>query len=338
MINFFIFTLAVLFLGIGGGAQAQGLDRATAGRFINEMVGRHGFDRAALRALFDRVKLSPQVLAAISRPAESKPWYKYRPIFVTPASARAGATFWHHNSRLLAQAERRYGVPAQVILAILGVETFYGRNTGNYRVADALATLAFYYPPRARFFRAELEELLLLSREQLLDPLSLQGSYAGAMGLPQFIPSSYRRYAVDFDGDGFIDIWNNAGDAIASVANYLKTHGWESEQPVAVRARITGSGYAKFLDKKLEPSIDLMRFKQAGITPESEIDGNPRAALVALETKTGYEYWLGLKNFYVITRYNHSPLYAMAVYQLSEAIRESYQGQAASYVRKPANP
>lgn len=336
--NLFVITVAILALVIGEWAHAQGLQQAAVDRFINEMAGQHGFDRTALRALFDRVNLSPEVLSAISRPVESKPWYKYRPIFVTSARTHAGSTFWRHNSRLLEQAERRYGVPSQVILAILGVETFYGRHMGNHRVADALATLAFHYPPRARFFRGELEQLLLLSREQQLDPLSLRGSYAGAMGLPQFISSSYRHYGVDFDGDGVIDLWNNTGDAIASVANYLKSHGWEVEQPVAVRAHITSRAYARFLDKRLEPSVDIRTLKQAGIIPESGIDGNPLAVLIPLETETGYEYWLGLKNFYVITRYNRSPLYAMAVYQLSEAILESYEGHAASHVRKSAKP
>jgi membrane-bound lytic murein transglycosylase B len=339
MIRSFIFTVTILSVS-SGCVGAEGLNRTTVDPFIDELVGRHGFDQGALRSLFDKVERLPSVLAAISRPAESKPWYQYRPIFVTPSRAQAGAALWRKHSQLLAQVEKRYEVPAEVILAIIGVETFYGRQSGNYRVLDALATLAFHYPPRALFFRSELEHLLLLSREQHLDPRAIQGSYAGAMGLPQFIPSSYRRYAVDFDGDRLTDLWHNPGDAMASVANYLKIHGWETGRPVAIRTQIGGWGYAQFLDGKLEPKIELTRLKQAGITPVTEIQGNPLVALIALETETGgYEYWLGLKNFYVITRYNRSPLYAMAVYQLAQAIRDRYREEySASYARKHTLP
>ena len=208
--------------------------------FITEMSQRHGFNRAQLDAWFKAARVRSDVIAAISRPAESKPWYEYRPIFLQPTRIEGGAVFWNENAKVLQHAEEVYGVSPQIIVAILGVETRYGRHQGNYRVMDSLVTLAFNYPPRSAFFKDELEQYLLLTREEGIDPLAMTGSYAGAMGQTQFISSSYRHYAVDFDGDGKRDLWNDTADAIGSIANYLKAHGWERGGAVAVQATVSG--------------------------------------------------------------------------------------------------
>lgn len=289
--------------------------------FIAEMTREHGFAEAQLRQLFAGAERKQPILDAISRPAERvKPWKEYRPIFITDARIAQGVEFWSRHAETLARAEREYGVPAQVIVAIIGVETFFGRNTGNWRVLDALATLGFDYPPRADFFRKELREFLLLTREQQVDPLTLSGSYAGAMGLPQFMPSSFRAYAVDFDHDGRIDIWNNPVDAIGSVASYFQRHGWVAGDPVVTRARIEGTRFADGLTEGLEPVKSVGDLRQLGWTPLDTVDDNYAVTAFRLEGAQGDEFWMGLPNFYVITRYNRSVMYAMAVHQLSAAL------------------
>lgn len=289
--------------------------------FIAEMTREHGFAEAQLRQLFAGAERKQPILDAISRPAERvKPWKEYRPIFITDARIAQGVEFWNRHAETLARAEREYGVPAQVIVAIIGVETFFGRNTGNWRVLDALATLGFDYPPRADFFRKELREFLLLTREQQVDPLTLSGSYAGAMGLPQFMPSSFRAYAVDFDHDGRIDIWNNPVDAIGSVASYFQRHGWVAGDPVVTRARIEGTRFADGLTEGLEPVKSVGDLRQLGWTPLDTVDDNYAVTAFRLEGAQGDEFWMGLPNFYVITRYNRSVMYAMAVHQLSAAL------------------
>jgi membrane-bound lytic murein transglycosylase B len=315
-------------LALSGAAQSGGFGQQVVDDFIGEMVKRHGFKRTDLAPLMEAATPLPKVLASMRRPAEKKPWHQYRAIFLTPERTRAGIDFWVQHRSILEKVEQDYGVSPEVILAILGVETFYNRKTGDYRVLDALSTLAFQYPPRAAFFRSELEQFLLLTREQRLPPLSLKGSYAGAVGMPQFIPSSYRGYAVDFEGDGRADLWGSKGDVIASVANYFKRHGWATGEPVTVRARAGKDGFQRFVTEKLEPPrIPLDQLIKSGVVPEKNIDGNPLTSLVALDAEHGKEYWICLNNFYVITRYNHSPLYAMAVYQLAEAIRDGYKNQ-----------
>lgn len=289
--------------------------------FIDRMVMDHAFDRDGLAGLLDQVAPREDIIAAISRPAESKPWYKYRPIFLTPERIRQGAEFMAANAGALARAETVYGVAPEIVTAIIGVETFYGRQAGGYRVIDALSTLAFDYPPRSAFFLGELEQYLLLTREEGIDPLTIKGSYAGAMGKPQFMPSSYRHYAVDFDGDRKRDLWNNTDDAIGSVARYLNEHGWQPHQSVASPAGVEGDGYQAYLDQGLLPAATLAELRKSGVTPEAPLPEDLPAALIRLEGENAPEYWLGFKNFYVITRYNRSPLYAMAVYQLSEEIR-----------------
>lgn len=296
--------------------------------FVTEMSRRYGFAEEQLRPLLAEANRQQPILDAISRPAEKvRQWRDYRPIFLTTERINQGVEFWRRNAETLARAEREYGVPAQFIVAIIGVETFFGRNTGNWRVIDALATLGFDYPPRATFFRNELREFLLLAREQQIDPLSVRGSYAGAMGLPQFMPSSYRAYAVDFDGDGYINIWNNPIDAIGSVASYFRRHGWVAGAPVAVRAQLNGPRAAEGLTVGLEPTLSAGELRALGWTPAMPVDNNNAVTAFRLEGEAGEEFWMGLPNFYVITRYNRSVMYALAVYQLSEAMRKQYQGR-----------
>lgn len=293
--------------------------------FIDEMVHKHSFNRHWLNDLFAEVRHKQDVIDAITRPAESKPWFEYRPIFLTEKRIREGVRFWDDNAELLQRAEESFGVPAQIVVAIIGVETFYGRHRGGYRVMDSLATLAFDYPPRGSFFRGQLEEYLLMAREEGFDPLELTGSYAGAMGWPQFIASSFRAYAVDFDDDGRRDLWENPADIIGSVANYFHQHRWRDGEPIASRAQVDGA-VDKWLDGGLKPQFTVAQLAAGRIEPVKALDPQLAAALLALETRDGPEYWITLNNFYVISRYNHSPLYSMAVYQLSEAIRTSRGG------------
>ncbi len=301
-------------------SAAQAFSRPELHDFIDEMVKEHGFKKQELTALFDQVTLRPKIIEAMKRPAEGKPWYEYRPIFLTPESIEGGLDFWSEHADVLARAERIYGVPPEIIVAIIGVETRYGQNTGSHRVLDALSTLAFDYPPRGDFFRSELKHYLLLAREEHLDPLALKGSYAGAMGYPQFIPSSYRNFAVDFDEDGQRDLLNNINDVIGSVAHYFSKHGWQRGAAVALPATVSGDKYTALLGG-LKPELSLGNLKQQGVSFDaSNLRGDQRGALLEFETETGMEYWVGLQNFYTITRYNHSQLYAMAVYQLSNEI------------------
>ncbi len=303
-------------------SAAEAFDRPELRAFIDEMVTEHDFKKQELMTLFDQVELRPKIIAAITRPAEGKAWFEYRPIFVTPESIEGGLDFWSEHADILARAERTYGVPPEIIVAIIGVETRYGQNTGSYRVLDALSTLAFDYPKRADFFRSELKEYLILTREENIEPLSIKGSYAGAMGYPQFIPSSYRNFAVDFDNDGRRDLLNNITDVIGSVANYFSKHGWQPGAAVAVPATVSGDKYTALLGQ-LKPEISLRNLKQRGVSFDADnLRDDQRGALLEFETESGMEYWVGLQNFYTITRYNHSPLYALAVYQLSQAIRE----------------
>ncbi len=295
--------------------------------FINEMVERHQFERAALEALFADARKRDDILKAIARPAESKPWYEYRPIFMTQSRIDGGVDFWRANSSILKKAEQDYGVDAAIIVAIIGVETRYGANTGSYRVIDALSTLAFEYPPRAKFFRSELEQFLILTREEDVDPRDAKGSYAGAMGYGQFIPSSYRNYAVDFDADGKRDLWVSREDIIGSVANYFRRHGWKLGQPVASRVSGTATIPDSLVSSDLKPAKTVADFAKAGISSNPAMRKEQRVALLQLEQRNGPEYWLTTDNFYTITRYNRSPLYAMAVFQLSEAIRNAYQNR-----------
>ena len=295
--------------------------------FINEMAGKHGFDKTALSDILGQAKVSDTILAAISKPAETLPWYKYRPIFLQPDRIRQGVAFMKEHRSILSRAEQAYGVPREIITAI-GVETRYGKNTGGFRVIDSLVTLAFHYPKRSGFFRGELEQFLLLTREQGLNPLEVTGSYAGAMGISQFISSSYRNYAVDFDIDGKTDIWHNPADAIGSVANYFRMHGWKAGGQIAFRARAEDNRYLQIVDGDLLPDTRAGDLTAYGVYPVVSLEPDTMVKLLRFEKKEGDELWLGLENFYVITRYNHSPLYAMAVFQLSREILNQYNSES----------
>lgn len=290
-------------------------------QFVDEMVTGHDFSRDALNQLFRDAKYKASIIRALTRPAESKPWMDYRALFVTDARTAGGVRFWEENREALRLAHASYGVPPAIITAIIGVETHYGKNTGSFRVLDALSTLAFDYPPRAAYFRKELERYLLLTREMGVDPSSLKGSYTGAMGLPQFMPNSYRHYAVDFNGDGKKDLLGDVADAIGSVGNYFMAHGWLPDEPVAVQAQVDRPAGSPPLNMGFGVWRSVEEWRSLGVTPLGRVAENQPAMLLNFEGEDGPHYWLALRNFYVITRYNHSSLYAMAVYQLSEEIR-----------------
>ncbi len=304
--------------------------------FIQEMEHKYGLERAWLEHWLGRARRLEEVVRLIQRPAEGLPWHRYRDLFLTPKRVRGGNAFWGGHAGQLRSAWERYGVPPSIVTAILGVETFYGGNTGRHQVLDVLYTLTFHYPPRAKYFRGELGHFLLLVKDAGLRPDQPRGSYAGAMGLPQFMPSSYRNYAVALDDDGSADIWSNPGDAVASIANYLKQHGWRSGAPVLLRldldeprARALSAWFAEQPGRR--PTLAAARAKGLLLPPEgAALDGALRVMFVELELRDGREYWLGLPNFYVLTRYNHSRLYVAAVWFLAEAIRAAYGGEAGS--------
>ena len=316
-----IFSLIVTSLPVA--VQAGYGDRTDVQVFVNEMVKNHQYDRAQLSYWLDGVQQQASILEAIARPAEGKPWKEYRPIFLTSDRVQQGVAFWKQHLTTLQRAEKQYGVPAEIIVAIIGVETFYGKRSGNYPVLDALTTLGFDYPPRAEFFRKELEHYLLMTREEKVDPRELRGSYAGAMGMPQFIPSSFRNFAVDFDGDGKRDLWNSTADVIGSVANYFKVNGWKFGEPVISRASVLGAA-TELAGTQVKPVKSVAEYKQLGATPIHAFASQAQAVLLQFDGANGIEYWMGLDNFYVITRYNRSPLYALAVYQLSQALVTEY--------------
>lgn len=290
-----------------------------ADEFARKVAAETRLDEAWIREVLAGAEYQQSIIDAITRPAEAKPWHEYRRIFLDQARIDAGIEFWRANHALVDQVSNRFGVAAPFVLAITGVETRYGMVTGSYRVLDALVTLGFYYPKRADFFAGELAEFFRLSQDENLPLTEVKGSYAGAMGLGQFIPSSYRAYAVDFDGSGSRDLWQSLPDALGSVANYLDVHGWISGQPTVLP--VTGMARAPEGDFPLKPADTLaglrargIEFDDAGLPPETP------ATLIELEGENGPEYWIGLNNFYVITRYNRSPLYAMAVTQLADEI------------------
>ena len=298
-------------------------ERAEIQAFVTSLVTKHGFEQNYVLSVLNESESQQKILDAISRPAEkTKPWHEYRAIFVTPKRIDAGLAFWAEHDVRLARIAERTGVPAEIIAAIVGVETFYGQITGNYRVVDALATLAFDYPPRSRFFRSELEEFFLLAREEQLDVVAINGSYAGAMGPPQFIPSSYRNFAVDGDGDGRRDLLGNWDDILTSVANYFVAHSWAPGQPVASPVSLSADATAPNRNT-LKATETVGSLIDRGIAFETELDSAAPAQLISLQGATGPEYWIGFHNFYVITRYNRSVMYALAVHQLGESLAEA---------------
>ncbi|MFV2060963.1 MAG: lytic murein transglycosylase B [Gammaproteobacteria bacterium] len=303
--------------------------------FIAEMSKKHKFDPDYLTMLFEKTKKRQSILDAISRPAEGKPWYDYRPIFVTNKRIKGGIDFFEENITILSDAYKKYGVPPEIVVAIIGVETRYGGNTGSYPVMDSLSTLAFAYPPRSKFFKSELEHFLIMTRDEKINPLEQTGSYAGAMGMPQFMPSSFREYAVDFSGDGKRNLWSNNHDVIGSVSNYFVRHGWKKDQPIATKVKVYGNRYSKLLSKGLKPKWTQKDLLLHGVALPEGLPKDIKGTFLSFETKDGPEYWVGWNNFYVITRYNHSILYAMSVYQLSEYIRDAEQ--AKKYLPVPAS-
>lgn len=318
MMKRFVLVCA-LFISIMSSAHAGLASRPDVKIFIDQMVKNHGFRRQELVTLFDKVSIQQSIIDAMNRPAEGKPWYQYRPIFITEQSISNGVAYYKNNKAALDRAEKQFGVPAEIIVAIIGVETRYGKNKGSYSVLEALSTLAFDYPKRAPFFKDELEQYLILTREEKIDPLSLKGSYAGAMGTPQFMPSSYRAWAIDFAGDGKRNLWTNDVDAIGSVANYFVAHGWQKNQPVIFPAKLTNP--IVVTENISKPNTPYKVYKNKGVKINVALPDEELTTLLTYDNGKNLDYWLGLNNFYVITTYNKSPLYALAVYQLSEEIK-----------------
>jgi len=288
--------------------------------FIHAMVHKHGFKRDELRRIFSDVQPRPRVLERIKAPKTARPWHEFRAFTVTRERIDRGVKFWGIHEKTLKRASADYGVPEEIIVATIGIESQYGHHMGGFRVIDALTTLAFQYPPRADYFREELEELMLLTRETGLDPLRIRGSYAGAIGIPQFMPSSYRKYAKDFDGGGKPDLVNSVPDAVVSIANYYRSFGWRSGEPVAVKAAVETSA-SRLDDQEIKPRVTVAELEKQGIRPLTPVAGNLLVAPFAVEGSNRKEYWLGLNNFYVITRYNRSINYALAVHVLAEELR-----------------
>lgn len=310
-------------------AQTRSQTRAVQS-FIVEMADKHGFDRGKLQEVFGDARFRGRIVELMDKQTTRKPWNEYRSLFVNPEKITGGRRFWAQNRAPLALASEKYGVPPEIIVAVIGVETHYGRHTGRFKVLEALTTLAFDYPKRAPMFRTELEHYLLLAREESMPLGTPLGSYAGAMGIAQFMPGSYRRYAVDFDGDGRRDLFGNTTDAIGSVANYLTAHGWQRNEPVAVPATLEGaSSKPPFEAARLSSRYSLEELKQHGVSATGAFPRSKRAIPLRLERSDGPEYWLGFDNFYVITRYNHSTYYAMAVYQLARELRRDQDRRAA---------
>jgi membrane-bound lytic murein transglycosylase B len=308
-------------VGVGGDyAESPALEH-----FMTRME-KEGFKRRDLERLFSSVKHQPRILGYMDRAAQSSPasrpngaWLRYRAKFITPANLAAGREFWRRHADTLARAEQTYGVPAEYLVAILGIETRWGGYLGSHRVIDALATLAFDYPRRSAFFTDELAHYLIMARDEGFDPLGPEGSYAGAMGLGQFMPSSFHHYAIDFDQDGQRDLWDSE-DAIGSVANYFVGHGWRQGQPVAIQVHPNTSLPAD-LDFGFNSNYRPAQLQALGIDSQTLAADQQRLSLLQLDIGTGYQYWIGFDNFYVITRYNHSTYYAMAVYQLAQALQ-----------------
>ena len=321
MMRFFWLALALI---LTTAVCAEDEPHPGAAAFVDRVVAEYGLDADRVHAVLGEARYQQSIIDAITRPAEGKPWHEYRKIFVTSTRISSGVEFWRANADLLSEVSERFGVPVEVIVAIVGVETSYGLNTGSYRVIDALATLGFYYPKRGAFFADELGQFLRLADEESLPVSDIRGSYAGAMGVGQFIPSSYRAYAVDMDGTGKRDLWRSLPDAMGSVANYLAVHGWRDDEPIALEAQLSEG--RPDVDFPVKPGHSLDELAAMGIRFDAgDLPGNTEATLIELDQADGPEYWVGLNNFYVITRYNRSPLYAMAVAQLAGEIKRQRQ-------------
>lgn len=301
------------------------LNQANVKQFMRSMIHEHHFDKRQLTAILTEAKYQPQIIESMEKPYEKKNWDVYKALFLTEQRVNEGVHFWRANQKALAHVEREYGVPADLIVAIIGVETLYGKRQGNYRVLDALTTLAFYYPKRSEFFTKELREYLLLCREHHVPATEFTGSYAGAIGMPQFMPSSYRFYAVDFNHKGKADLVREHNDVISSVANYFAKHGWKSHEEVAEPARMTGSAYKQLAMNSKTADYPFVQLLASGVRPEvSKMQHPKQAGVIELLTDEGPEYWLAYPNFYVITKYNTSPQYALVVYLLAQELRRHH--------------
>lgn len=318
-------TLCLLLMLAAAPGHAAELN-ADALAFVQEMAERHGFARGALERTLRETKFLASIIRAMDMPATALPWYEFRPRHVNDARIEGGLRFWAEHAVWLERAAADYRVPPEIIVATIGIETVFGRNTGRVSVLDALATLAFGYPRRAAFFRGELEQFLLLARDNGWPPGSVRGSFAGAIGVPQFLPSSYRKYAVDFDGDGRRDL-RGVPDAIGSVAHYYREFGWRLGEPVVIPADVGSTPLDALLEAGIAPHLSVAEFRKRGVVPLEPVADDAPAALIAVESDAGTRHFLALNNFYVITRYNRSINYAMAVQELAAALRRQ-RGQA----------
>jgi membrane-bound lytic murein transglycosylase B len=294
---------------------------ADAWAFIDAFCDRHGAPRSEIAGILSAARVQPTIIRAMSVPSTSRPWHQYAPVYLNPERIAGGVRFWGQHAAVLAQAAARFAMDEAHIVATIGVETQYGRVTGTFRVLDALYTLAFAYPRRAAFFREELEQFLLLVRDGQLDWRTVRGSYAGAMGIPQFLPSSLKRYGVDFDEDGRIDFWRSPADAVGSVANYYRAFGWQNGQPVVLRASVTGDGHRALVDAGIKPHLPAGELSRHGVAAAATLAADIEVALIELQAEDGREHWIVFDNFYVITRYNRSTHYAMSLHRLAEEIR-----------------
>jgi membrane-bound lytic murein transglycosylase B len=323
MRSFVLLMLLASSLCIVRPAAAIDTKRSDVQEFVSHMASTYAFKKRPLRKLLSTAQVQPAILEAMEKPAEkAKLWYEYRPIFLNERRIREGTEFWMAHRQALDLASAKSGVAPEYLAAILGVETYYGRLTGTYRVLDALSTLAFEYPARGKYFRDELEQYLLLTRDTHMDPRALKGSYAGAMGAPQFMPTAYRKYAVDADADGRVDLWSSWADVCASVGNYLKENGWNSGEPVLGEATVTPDKPDALDGRKLALSETVGSLAQKGVSFQAALPPESPAMLIAADEADGAHWRVGYNNFYVITRYNHSPLYAMAVYELATAVKQ----------------
>jgi membrane-bound lytic murein transglycosylase B len=296
--------------------------------FVERAVAEYDLDEAEVRAMLAEAEYKQSIIDAISRPAEGKPWHEYRQIFLTDKRIHEGVDFWVENQALITAASQKFGVDEEIIVAIIGVETFYGRITGSYRTIDALTTLGLYYPQnlssdRSDFFSKELMQFMQLAKLENLPQTETTGSYAGAMGMGQFMPSSYLEYAVDFDEDGSRDLWRSTADVVGSVANYLHRHGWQAGEPITTRARASKeAAFSEISSRSYKPSISVAEWQDLGFKSSTEVAADMPAAVIKLVQEERNSYWLVYKNFYVITRYNRSPRYAMAIFDLSQEIKK----------------
>jgi len=323
-------TCVILALFSISSFAGNAIDNPEVQSYIHDLVRKHDFDKDRLEHLFSTVTINEEVVTRLKKPAEAMPWYAYKKLLITPERIQKGIAYWQQHEATLKAAERRYGVPASIIVAIIGIETKYGEVKGNFPVFNTLAILSFNHGRREHFFRSELTQYLLLARENCFKPLALKGSYAGAVGLPQFMPSSYRHYAVDFRNKGWTDLFENHDDAIASVANYLKKHGWKPGEPVSLSAQVNGD-CSDLFRKGYKPHLTQEDLNTHGVIPYHPLHSR-KACLVRLDDEEGEEYVLGLQNFYSISTYNNSELYVMAVNELAQKMREQRAHQKQQHI------